>query len=271
MCFEKEDKLSPDIKIIRYLDRNRPANFMARYLWFRTMLESKSDEIYESLEFSPTIKEAKYVATKVAWESLSLNEVEEDDPLVYKNLLQEVYQKKAAKVAWESLSLNEVEEDDPLVYKNLLQEVCQKKGFLVPKYERTVSGPPHMPTFISTVEIREDSLLGQATKRKIYESLEFFPTIKEAKQVVAKVAWESLSPNEVTEDDPPVYKNLLQEVCQKKGFVILKYERTISGPPYMPTFISTVEIKEDPFLGEATKSKKAAYMNAAKVAYFCLQ
>ncbi|KAI8029470.1 Double-stranded RNA-binding protein 4 [Camellia lanceoleosa] len=154
-----------------------------------------------------------------------------------------------------------------------------------------------MPTFISTVEIGEDSFLGQAAKsnkaadmnaaKVAYFCLqfsrlrlqlmgksmspEFFPTIKEAKHVTAKVAWESLSPNEVTEDDLPVYNNLLQEVCQKKGFVVLKYERTISDPPYMPTFISTVEIEEGSFLGQAAKSKKAAYMNATKVAYFCLQ
>ncbi|XP_028115905.1 double-stranded RNA-binding protein 1-like [Camellia sinensis] len=72
-------------------------------------------------------------------------------------------------------------------------------------------------------------------------------------------------------DDSTVYKNLLQELSQKKGLLFPKYERTASTPSHMPTFILIVKIVGVSFQGQAAKSKKAADMNAAKIAYNCLQ
>lgn len=152
--------------------------------------------------------------------------------------------------------------DDALhLYKSRLQSYAQRRNLTLPEYSSEREGPPHASRFRSKVTF----------DGKIYESSEFSLTIKEAEHAAAKVAWESLSLNEVEEDDSTVYKNLLQELAQKKGFSVPKYKRTVSGPPHMPTFVSTVEIGGESFQGQAAKSKKQADMNAAKVAYNCLQ
>ncbi|XAR64856.1 hypothetical protein NMG60_11008730 [Bertholletia excelsa] len=88
---------------------------------------------YESLGFFSTIKEADHAA---------------------------------AKVALESLSLKEVQEDDSALYKNFLQELAQKGGWNAPKYETTVSGPAHSPIFFSIVEIKGQTFQGQGAKNK---------------------------------------------------------------------------------------------------------
>ncbi|GFZ09312.1 hypothetical protein Acr_20g0011200 [Actinidia rufa] len=74
-----------------------------------------------------------------------------------------------------------------------------------------------------------------------------------------------------SKDDSGLYKNLLQELAQKKGLHIPKYATTNSGPPHMPSFVSTVEIGGQSFEGKAAKSKKQAETNAAKIAYSGLQ
>ncbi|KAI7993102.1 Double-stranded RNA-binding protein 4 [Camellia lanceoleosa] len=154
-----------------------------------------------------------------------------------------------------------VKDDAQHLYKSRLQSYAQRRNLTLPEYSSEREGPPHASRFRSKVLF----------DGKIYESPEFSLTIKEAEHAAAKVAWESLSLNEVEEDDSTVYKNLLQELAQKKGFLVPKYERTVSGPPHMPTFVSTVKIGEESFQGQAAKSKKQADMNAAKVAYNCLQ
>lgn len=73
------------------------------------------------------------------------------------------------------------------------------------------------------------------------------------------------------QDDSGLFKNLLQELAQKEGLDVPKYETNVSGPPHIPTFVSTVEIKGQSFGGQAAKSKKQAETNAAKVAYTDLQ
>ncbi|CAL5435697.1 unnamed protein product [Camellia sinensis] len=160
-----------------------------------------------------------------------------------------------------SLRVKDGKTDAQHLYKSRLQSYAQRRNLTLPEYSSEREGPPHASRFRSKVTF----------DGKIYESPEFSLTIKEAEHAAAKVAWESLSLNEVEEDDSTVYKNLLQELAQKKGFLGPKYERTVSGPPHMPTFVSIVAIGGESFQGQAAKSKKQADMNAAKVAYNCLQ
>ncbi|KAL6145092.1 hypothetical protein ACLB2K_055780 [Fragaria x ananassa] len=77
-------------------------------------------QTYQGQEFLPTVKDAEHAAAKVA--------------LIF-------------------LLPNGVQEDDTGLYKNLLQELLQKEGQHVPLYSTTTSGEPHMPRFVSTVEI----------------------------------------------------------------------------------------------------------------------
>ncbi|KAL6976973.1 HLA class II histocompatibility antigen, DR beta 4 chain [Sarracenia purpurea var. burkii] len=75
------------------------------------------------------------------------------------------------------------------LYKNLLQNYAQKRNFSLPEYSCEFEGPPHASRFKSNVTINGIT----------YESPEFFSTIKETEHAVAKVAWESLSTNEIQE------------------------------------------------------------------------
>lgn len=70
--------------------------------------------------------------------------------------------------------------------------------------------------------------------------------------------------------DEVLYKNLLQELTQKGGLRLPAYETKKSGPPHMPTFISTVEVRGERFQGQEAKTKRLAEVDAAKAAYTSL-
>ncbi|EPS64426.1 hypothetical protein M569_10356, partial [Genlisea aurea] len=69
------------------------------------------------------------------------------------------------------------------VYKNLLQQYAQKKALGLPIYSSETEGPPHAPRFRSKV----------CVDGKTFGTQEFFSTLKEAEQAVAKVAYHALS------------------------------------------------------------------------------
>ncbi|XP_055818495.1 double-stranded RNA-binding protein 1-like isoform X2 [Solanum dulcamara] len=87
---------------------------------------------YETQEFFSTLKEAEHAAAKVAFESLALNDIQEDEGL----------------------------------YKTLLQELAQKEGLLFPAYDTARTGPPHAPVFRSIVEVGDGTFQGQEAKTK---------------------------------------------------------------------------------------------------------
>ncbi|KAK1582748.1 hypothetical protein Q3G72_017829 [Acer saccharum] len=68
--------------------------------------------------------------------------------------------------------------DGSILYKNLLQELAQKKGYALPIYTTNVSGEAHVPTFVSTVEVKGELFTGQRSKTK-----------KQAEMSAAKVAY----------------------------------------------------------------------------------
>ncbi|XP_035835996.1 double-stranded RNA-binding protein 4 isoform X1 [Helianthus annuus] len=88
---------------------------------------------------------------------------------------------EAAKVAFMSLSQDGAQDDDCL-YKSLLQELAQKRGLALPVYVTNRSGPPHMPCFVSTVEISGESYVGEDARTK-----------KQAEMNAAKVAYTALT------------------------------------------------------------------------------
>ncbi|CAK7341497.1 unnamed protein product [Dovyalis caffra] len=87
---------------------------------------------------------------------------------------------EAAKAALMSLLPNGGEEDE-LGYKNLLQELAQREGCGLPTYGTNKSGEAHVPTFISTVEIKGEIFTGQGAKTK-----------KQAEMSAAKIAYTAL-------------------------------------------------------------------------------
>ncbi|XP_076897988.1 uncharacterized protein LOC143551433 [Bidens hawaiensis] len=88
---------------------------------------------------------------------------------------------EAAKVAFMALSQDGAPEDDCL-YKSLLQELAQKRGLLLPVYATNKSGPPHMPCFVSTVQISGENYLGEVARTK-----------KQSEMNAAKVAYIALT------------------------------------------------------------------------------
>ncbi|KAK9950375.1 hypothetical protein M0R45_005868 [Rubus argutus] len=70
----------------------------------------------------------------------------------------------AAKVA--CISLLPIEQDDSSLCKNFLCKLLQTEGFHAPVYNTRISGEPHMPSFLSSVEIQEESFTGQEARRK---------------------------------------------------------------------------------------------------------
>ncbi|XP_022743723.1 double-stranded RNA-binding protein 1-like isoform X3 [Durio zibethinus] len=156
---------------------------------------------------------------------------------------------------------NEKFKDMRHLYKNLLQNFAQKRNLSRPVYSCEFEGPPHASRFRCKVTINENT----------YESLEFFPTIKEAEHAAAKIALSCLSPDAIEEEDSTLYKNLLQELAQKEGCPLPVYNTTRSGEAHASTFVSIVEVKGEVFTGQAAKTKKQAEFLAAKVAYMKLK
>ncbi|KAK8541891.1 hypothetical protein V6N13_137525 [Hibiscus sabdariffa] len=152
---------------------------------------------------------------------------------------------------------NEKFKDMQHFYKNVLQNYAQKRNLSRPMYTCESEGPPHASRFRCKVTVDE----------KTYESLEFFPTIKEAEHDAARIALLSLAPDIIEEEDSSLYKNLLQELTQKEGFLLPIYSTTRSGEVHASMFVSVVEVKGEFFTGQAAKTKKQAEFSAAKVAY----
>ncbi|XP_050103460.1 double-stranded RNA-binding protein 4-like isoform X3 [Malus sylvestris] len=105
-------------------------------------------QTYEGQEFLPTLKDAEHAV---------------------------------AKAALMSLLPNGVQEDDSGLFKNLLQELIQKEGFSIPIYSSRMSGEPHIPVFVSSVEIEGETFIGQEARSK-----------KQAELSAAKVAYHTL-------------------------------------------------------------------------------
>uniref|UniRef100_A0A7C9EYL6 DRBM domain-containing protein n=2 Tax=Opuntia streptacantha TaxID=393608 RepID=A0A7C9EYL6_OPUST len=147
------------------------------------------------------------------------------------------------------------------LYKNQLQIYAQKRSLPLPLYSCKREGPPHACRFRSKVTL----------EGKTYECPEYFSTVKDAENAAAKVALMALSSDGIQEEDPAVFKNLLQELAQKEYSCFPEYNTTWTGASRMPMFVSTVEINEESFTGEEAKTKKLAEMKAAKVAYTALK
>ncbi|XP_075502161.1 double-stranded RNA-binding protein 1-like isoform X3 [Primulina tabacum] len=120
-------------------------------------------------------------------------------------------------------------------------------------------GPPHTRLFKSRVSF----------DGKSYETMEFFPTLKEAEHAVAMVACQMLQIDQ-SQEDGGLYKNLLQELAQKRGLLCPTYETVRWGLPHRSVFQSIVEVGSSTFHGDEAKNKKQAEMNAASVAYCAL-
>ncbi|XP_020533065.1 double-stranded RNA-binding protein 1 isoform X1 [Jatropha curcas] len=84
----------------------------------------------------------------------------------------------AAKAALMSILTDNFQEDDSGSYKNLLQETTQKEGLSIPLYKTIKTGPSHLPTFFSSVEVEGKKYYGKAGNSK-----------KEAEVKAAKVAY----------------------------------------------------------------------------------
>ncbi|KAJ9559064.1 hypothetical protein OSB04_013678 [Centaurea solstitialis] len=102
----------------------------------------------------------------------------------------------AAKIAFMSLSPEGSQEDDCL-YKSLLQELAQKKGLVLPVYATNRTGPPHMPSFASTVEITGKCFVGQEARTK-----------KQAEMNAAKVAYTALTEGELKANNAAVFSDI---------------------------------------------------------------
>ncbi|CAI0432769.1 unnamed protein product [Linum tenue] len=140
--------------------------------------------------------------------------------------------------------------------KTQLQIYAQKRSLPLPVYAHERDGPCHACRFKSTVAI----------EGKTYSSEGFFPTLKDAENSAAKAALASLLPTGSGEEEIS-YKNLLQELAQKKCFLLPVYVTTRAGDVHASTFVSTVEVNQQVFTGIEARTKKLAEMSAANVAY----
>ncbi|PON95429.1 Double-stranded RNA-binding domain containing protein [Trema orientale] len=113
-------------------------------------------EIFESLSYCPTLRQAEHAAAEVA-----LNVLSTRGP---------------------SRSLTARVLDETGIYKNLLQETAHRAGLKLPVYTTVRSGPGHVPTFTCTVELAGMNFTGEPAKTK-----------KQAEKNAAIAAWSALN------------------------------------------------------------------------------
>ncbi|XP_020589263.1 double-stranded RNA-binding protein 1-like isoform X2 [Phalaenopsis equestris] len=192
-----------------------------------------------------------------------------DSPNLFKSLKEA--QNKAAEVALDSLSAISSASSAPdhpagdesspaakaqIFYKSQLQQYVQKRNIGAPKYVCLSDGSAHAHRFKARVTVD-----GQT-----FESTQYFRSLREAEHSAARVALMSLPLEENQQDEPNFYKNLLQQLAQKKGLCLPKYNTVSEDESHMRIFRSTVEIHGKSFVGDVGRTKKQAEMNAAKVA-----
>ncbi|XP_060965106.1 double-stranded RNA-binding protein 2-like [Cannabis sativa] len=71
-----------------------------------------------------------------------------------------------AKVALMSFLMENFQEDESRVYKNLLQELVQREDLSTPVYKTIKRGEPHKPIFFTSVELDGEIFHGKAAKSK---------------------------------------------------------------------------------------------------------
>ncbi|XP_050876295.1 double-stranded RNA-binding protein 1 [Lathyrus oleraceus] len=150
-----------------------------------------------------------------------------------------------------------------LMSKHQLQNYARKNHLDPPVFTVKTEGLPHDIRYKATVVIGGKS----------FDSQTFFNTRKEAEQAAANVALMELPISvdlfQKGESCPP--KSLLLELTQREGFSKPTYKTTESRSSNMPSFFSTVEVEGVEFHGKASRSKKQAEHDAAKIAYIALQ
>ncbi|XP_058755741.1 double-stranded RNA-binding protein 1-like [Vicia villosa] len=150
-----------------------------------------------------------------------------------------------------------------LTSKPQLQNYARKNNLDQPVFTIKTEGLPHIIRYKATVVIGGTS----------FDSPTFFNTRKEAEHAAAKVALKELpiSADLFQKDDSCPAKSLLLELTQTEGFSKPIYKTTESRSWNMPTFFSTVEVEGVEFHGKASRSKKQAEHDAAKIAYIALK
>ncbi|CAJ2668569.1 unnamed protein product [Trifolium pratense] len=151
--------------------------------------------------------------------------------------------------------------DTDRLSKNHLNNYARKNNLDPPVYKTIAEGLPHDIHYKATVFI----------DGKSFESPTFFNTIRDAEQAAAKIALMELpiSVDVFQKDESCPSKSLLLELTQREGFCKPTYKTTESGSSHL--FFSTVEVEGLEFHGKASRSKKLAENDAAKIAYIALK
>lgn len=155
------------------------------------------------------------------------------------------------------------------VFKSRLQEYAQKVGLPTPLYDTIKEGPPHVPSFKSTVIVNDVR----------YDSLPGFSNRKAAEQSAAEVALVELAKSGNMKEciSQPVHetglcKNLLQEYAQKMNYAIPMYVcQKDESPGRAASFSCTVEIGGIRYIGAAARTKKEAEIKAARTALLAIR
>ncbi|GAU41104.1 hypothetical protein TSUD_139730 [Trifolium subterraneum] len=149
------------------------------------------------------------------------------------------------------------------VFKCRLQDYAHKAGLPNPVYETINEGPPHEPSFRSTVVVNGVQ----------YDSFGSFFNRKDADGSAAEVALVELGisgavkrPFTRPHDETGLCKNLLRRYAQKMNYAMPTYQCKMDDRPGRPSFSCTVDIGGILYTGRSSKTKKEAEIEAAKTA-----
>ncbi|XP_057955695.1 double-stranded RNA-binding protein 1-like isoform X2 [Malania oleifera] len=185
----------------------------------------------------------------------------------------------AAKAALMSLLPDDPQEDYHGFYKNLLQRLSQKDGLCLPVYKTGKSGKPHMPTFVSTVEIGGEIFHGKGAKSKkqaeINAAKVAYTTFKGRKRTPSSEFSSPCSPKDEAPNpniQSPALLDMRKSVEERRSTYASLFISSKQGPSSSamtePLNLSAISIS-DSNTGKTTGIKSYLLCNKVRV-YTCL-
>nr|XP_033508003.1 double-stranded RNA-binding protein 4-like [Nicotiana tomentosiformis] len=152
------------------------------------------------------------------------------------------------------------QEDSHYQCKKKLQMYTKRKKLGEPVYHSKRKSSSRDLHFEATVTVAGE----------LFKSPGAYKTAEKAEDAVAQHALMTLVTVAFQKSNTGNYKSFLQELAQHEGLCLPEYKTIRIGEPRNLTFFSSVEFEGEVFHGNASKSKKQAEENAAKVAYMAL-
>ncbi|XP_016505770.1 uncharacterized protein LOC107823594 isoform X1 [Nicotiana tabacum] len=235
---------------------NEAAKFAFLHFTFGGSLPTMEDSGVTKIEEACQNLRDHLITSEIEQVSVSLPTIKDSGPAQIE---------RACKSQQDNLNISQIKQEDS-------HYQCKKKLQMYTKRKKLGEPVYHSKRKSSSRDLHND-LHFEATVTvagELFKSPGAYKTAEEAEDAVAQHALMTLVTVAFQKSNTGNYKSFLQELAQHEGLCLPEYKTIRIGEPHNLTFFSSVEVEGEVFHGNASKSKKQAEENAAKVAYMAL-